>query len=73
MSINGIAIMNFMEALAECVKGELIGRNAWSSNKYVFSLPTVSTLYVTVSGDTLSQWAPSMADILADDWKVIPR
>lgn len=66
--------MLFNEALAELVKGKYLQRAAWeASAEYVVLLPGMQYVWKILTQPTpnAGNWLPFVADLQADDWKVV--
>ncbi len=66
--------MLFNEALDLIIKGKFLSRNAWDkTGEYCILLPGMQYIWKILTQPTpnAGNWLPLVADLLADDWKVI--
>jgi hypothetical protein len=66
--------MLFEEALKELVSGKYAARGAWdNTGEYVVLLPGMQYVWkiMTLPNPNAGNWLPLVADLQADDWKVV--
>jgi Protein of unknown function (DUF2829) len=67
--------MLFMEALANVIEGKYLTRNAWDvTGEYIILLPGMPYIWkiLTQPQPNAGTWTPLVADLDADDWKIVP-
>ena len=67
--------MLFTDALAALQNGLYAARGAWdSTGEYCVLLPGMPYIWKILTQPTpnAGNWLPTLADLLADDWKVMP-
>ena len=69
--------MIFTDALAELRNGNYVTRGAWDrSREYLIFLPEIQYISAVVMIDDMRQimeWCPLVADLIADDWRILSR
>ena len=66
--------MLFMEALENVIEGKYVTRNAWdSTGEYIILLPGMPYIWkiLTQPQANAGTWTPLVADLEADDWKIV--
>lgn len=66
--------MFFHEALDALVKGKFVARAQWdSTGEYCILLPGMPYIWkiLTQPNPNAGTWTPLVADLLADDWKIV--
>ena len=73
--------MTFEEILPHLKAGKKILRNGWSGFELYVTLvsgevydgaPVTPSFLIKTSDEGFSSFAPTVCDILADDWKIVP-
>ncbi len=68
--------MMFEEALKHLTGGDYVSRSVWdATGEYVISLPGIPYIWkiITQPAPNAGNWLPTIADLLADDYKVIKK
>lgn len=66
--------MLFEEALKHLISGEYVARSSWDAvGEYIIILPSMPYIWkiLTQPNPNAGNWMPTIADLLADDYKVI--
>ncbi len=66
--------MLFIEAMGSLLEGKYVSRTAWDNTaEYIILLPGVQYIWkiITQPSPSCGNWLPLVADLLADDWKVV--
>lgn len=66
--------MFFKEALDALLEGHYISRNSWDvTGEYCVLLPGMPYIWkiLTQPNPNAGNWLPLLADLLADDWKIV--
>lgn len=66
--------MKFVEALETMMEGEYVARECWHADaQYCVIMPGMAFIWLikTVPTPNAGVWMGSVADLLADDWKVV--
>jgi hypothetical protein len=68
--------MNFTEALSELLLGNYVSRTAWDqTGEYIVLLVGMQYIWkiLITPNPSAGNWLPLIADLLADDWKVVVK
>lgn len=77
-------VPTFEGALAALKAGRSVARNGWNGKGMFLTLQILDenskmkrpyiyiTIYITPDADYVIPWVASQADLLADDWEVLP-
>lgn len=66
--------MNFTEALAQLQLGKYVKRSSWEDG-YCALMPSMNSIWriLIVPNPNAGNYLPLLADLLADDWEVLPQ